>query len=108
MRGLVVSLCLLLTACVHPHVYTLEEVTTRPRLQSQLPQPRGSHTAGVVIAECVVKRDGTVSSVRIVRSHDSQTDQVTIAALKQAKFTPAQRAGKPVDVRMLFTMNFTS
>jgi TonB family protein len=63
--------------------------------------------SGVVIADCVVRKDGSVGDVKIVRSLDAATDQATVAALRQWRFTPAQRAGKPVSVQMLISMNFT-
>jgi TonB family protein len=102
------SLCLLIVGCAHPRVYAIDQVTMPPHLESRVAAAPGLHTSGIVIAECVIKTNGTVGSVRIVRSHDAETDRATVNALKQARFTPAQLAGKPVPVRLLFTMNFSS
>jgi periplasmic protein TonB len=64
---------------------------------------------GVVMLECVVKSDGTVGDVRIVRSLDSTfgLDQEAINAAKQWRFAPGTRMGEPVAVLVTIELTFT-
>ena len=105
----VAALCVLsCAACAHPHVYSLSEVATPPRIASQVKPSPTVKVSGVVIVDCVVRKDGSVGDVTIKRSLDAASDQATVAALRQWRFTPARRQGKPVSVHMLVSMNFTS
>ena len=64
---------------------------------------------GTVLLECVVRPDGTVTDVQVVRSLDSTfgLDQEAIKAAKQWKFVPGTRLGEPVSVLVTIELTFT-
>jgi TonB family protein len=53
---------------------------------------------GEVLLEIVVRRDGSVGDVRVLRGLDRGLDQRAAAAVRQWRFAPANRRGAPVDV----------
>jgi TonB family protein len=53
---------------------------------------------GDVLLEIVVRRDGSVGDVRLLRGLDRGLDQRAIDAVRQWRFSPAKRHGAPVDV----------
>lgn len=62
--------------------------------------------AGDVVLEIVVKRDGSVGQVRVLQSLGGGLEQKAIDAVKQWKFSPATRAGTPVDVVVEVSVGF--
>jgi TonB family protein len=64
---------------------------------------------GIVVLECVVRPDGTVGDVQVVRSLDSTfgLDQEAIKAAKQWRFAPGTRMGEPVPVLVSIELTFT-
>ena len=64
---------------------------------------------GVVVLECVVRPDGTVGDVQVVRSLDSTfgLDQEAVKAAKQWRFAPGTRMGEPVPVLISIELTFT-
>ena len=64
---------------------------------------------GTVLVACVVRPDGTVGDVQIVRSLDPTfgLDLQAIAAVKQWKFAAGTRLGEPVAVRITIELTFT-
>lgn len=63
---------------------------------------------GTAWLECIVLADGTVGSVRILRSLDARygLDEEAIKAAKQWRFRPARRAGVPVPILITIAMDF--
>ena len=56
----------------------------------------------------MVLTDGTVGDdVTITRSLDDELDQEAIKAMKQWKFKPGTKDGKPVNVQVNIEMTFT-
>lgn len=74
---------------------------TRQALQKKI---QGSVFMAVVVAE-----NGGVGDVRITRSLDAEygLDRQAVIAVKQWKFTPGRRHGKPVAVEVTIEMTFT-
>jgi periplasmic protein TonB len=80
-------------------------------------QPRPSYTSdamrakvqGVVLLECIVRPDGSVSDVNVVRSLDPTfgLDQEAIKTAKQWRFRPGTRLGEPVPVYITIELTFT-
>jgi TonB family protein len=76
---------------------------------------RASYTAearrqaieGEVVLEVVVRRDGRVGNVRVMRGLGAGLDQKAIDAVRQWHFTPARRQGAPVDVVVTVSVEFT-
>ena len=61
---------------------------------------------GEVVLEIVVRRDGSVGDVRLVKGLPSGLNDRAIAAVKQWRFTPATRLGQPVDVLVEVAVEF--
>lgn len=62
--------------------------------------------AGTVILYAVIHADGTVGSVRVLRSVDDRLDQYAAQAIAKWKFEAASRNGAPVDVEATFWIPF--
>ena len=64
---------------------------------------------GTVLLECVVRPDGSVGDVQVVRSLDSTfgLDQEAIKAAKGWRFAPGTRLGEPVPVLITIELTFT-
>jgi TonB family protein len=62
---------------------------------------------GAVRLEIVVRRDGSVGSVQLVRGLGSGLDRMAIDAVRQWQFAPARRNGVPVDVIAEVSVQFT-
>lgn len=64
---------------------------------------------GTVLIECVVRPDGSVSDVQVVRSLDPTfgLDQEAMKAARQWRFRPGTRMGEPVSVLVTIELTFT-
>jgi TonB family protein len=73
------------------------------------PEALKAKISGNVVLECVVLPDGTVGSVRVVRSLDQQfgLDEAAIRAAKQYRFEPGTKDGRAVPVVVALEMTFT-
>jgi protein TonB len=69
-------------------------------------EARKARYQGTVVLEAIVKRDGTVDILRVVRSLGFGLDENAIQALKQWRFKPGLRNGVPVDVALNIEVNF--
>ncbi len=61
---------------------------------------------GKVIVEATVDTDGRVAEAKVVNEADARLAQAAIDAVKQWKFKPIQKDGKPVKVKTTVTLNF--
>ena len=61
---------------------------------------------GTVILYAVIRSDGTVGNVRVLRGVDRRLDQFASEALTQWQFQPATKNGSPVDVEATFQIPF--
>ena len=64
------------------------------------------NVGGTVILYAVIHADGTVGSVRVLRSVDERIDQYASAAIAKWKFNPATKNGAPVEVEATFWIPF--
>ena len=64
------------------------------------------NVAGTVILFAVIHTDGTVGSVRVLRSVDDRLDQYASDAVSRWQFQPATKNGAPVDVEATFQIPF--
>ncbi len=64
---------------------------------------------GSVWLECIVKPDGSVGDVKVIRSLDSTfgLDLEAIKAARQWRFRPGMRMGEPVSVQVIIQLDFT-
>jgi TonB family protein len=72
------------------------------------PELRTAHVEGEVILYAIIRKDGTVDSVQLVHSVDSQLDANAMEALAQWKFQPAEKRGEPVDLEAVVHIPFRS
>lgn len=61
---------------------------------------------GTVRLFAVIRKDGRVAAIEIIRGIDRRLDQSAADALAQWRFEPARRAGAPVDVDAVFEVPF--
>lgn len=69
-------------------------------------QGRRQGVEGDVVLEIVVRRDGSVGEVKILRRLGAGLDQKAIDAVRQWRFSPARRQGAPVDVVVEVAVEF--
>ncbi len=72
------------------------------------PEMRASHVDGEVILYAIIRKDGSVDSIQLVRSIDPQLDANAMEALAQWKFSPAEKHGEPVDLEAVVHIPFRS
>jgi TonB family protein len=61
---------------------------------------------GDVVLEIVVRRDGSVGQVRVLRSLGAGLEQRALDAVRQWRFSPSRRNGEPVDVAVEVAVEF--
>ena len=61
---------------------------------------------GDVTLYAIIRRDGSVDSIQVVRSLDLLLDQNAMEALARWKFRPAERGGSPVELEALVQIPF--
>jgi protein TonB len=94
-------------------VYELGAGIAPPRVTHQVnPQYpenlRGVRVEGVVGIGVVVTSKGIPDNPQVVKSLDKQVDRCAVEAVKQWRFAPAQKQGKPVAVRIMIELEFHS
>lgn len=67
---------------------------------------RRRNLEGDVLLEIVVRRDGTVGDVKLVKALGAGLDQRAVQAVRQWRFAPARRLGIPVDVIVEVSVEF--
>jgi TonB family protein len=61
---------------------------------------------GEVILYAIIRRDGTVDSIQVVRGLEPELDANAMEALARWRFKPAERGGQPVDLEAVVTIPF--
>lgn len=92
------------------HVYELAEVAP-PRVTRQVnPEypERGIRVQGVVAIGVVVTSKGLPDDVKVVKSLEKDVDRCALDAVKQWRFAPAKKDGKPVAVHITIEIEFHS
>src|SRR5437667_2399808 len=64
------------------------------------------HVEGEVVLYAVIRRDGSVDSIKLVRGSDDQLDANAMNALSQWKFRPATKQGIPIELEALVHIPF--
>lgn len=70
-------------------------------------EARRANITGEVEMEITIRRDGTVSDVRVVRGLGGGLNDRAVAAVRQWRFAPARLKGTPVDVIVEVSVEFT-
>jgi TonB family protein len=85
-------------------IYDLGPDVVPPRIVKQVAPRRstnrGVRVVGSVTVALVVSSKGIPKDVRVVKGLDPDIDQSTVEAVEKWRFTPAQKDGKPVAVRI--------
>ena len=85
---------------------------TPPRLLREVKatytdEARRANLSGDVDLEITIRRDGTVSDVRVMRGLGGGLSDRAVAAVRQWRFAPAQLKGVPVDVIVEVSVEFS-
>jgi len=67
---------------------------------------RKGRIEGTVVLEAIVKKDGSVDILRVVRGLGFGLDENAVKALKQWRFRPGMKNGDPVDVSLNIEVTF--
>jgi protein TonB len=70
------------------------------------PNAVAENIEGEVILYAVIRRDGSVDSIQLVKGIDQGLDTNAMRALAQWKFRPAERNGEPVDLEAIVHIPF--
>ncbi len=70
------------------------------------PTLMNEHVEGEVMLYAVIRRDGSVDSIQVVRGVDEELDKNAMNALSQWKFRPAMRQGEPVELEAIVHIPF--
>jgi protein TonB len=62
---------------------------------------------GDVVLEIVIRSDGSVGNVKVLRGLGFGLDDRAVAAVRNWKFSPARRLGTPVDVIVEVEVEFS-
>lgn len=92
-----------------PHVSSNDLAGPTPVKKSDPKYPPtliNERVEGEVVLYAVIRADGSVDSVELVRGLDEQLDNNAMFALSQWKFHPASRQGTPVDLEAIVHIPF--
>ncbi|HEX6640613.1 MAG TPA: energy transducer TonB, partial [Thermoanaerobaculia bacterium] len=80
---------------------------TETRVEPTYPDDyRRARIAGLVVLEVAISETGAVENVAVIKSLAPGLDMAAVNAVRQWKFKPATRDGKPVPVLFNLTINF--
>ena len=82
------------------------QILTKPR-PDYTEEARKNKITGSVIVEAVFRADGKVSGPRVVRGLGYGLDEKAIEAVMRIQFRPAERSGRPVDLRQKISVTFS-
>lgn len=87
---------------------TLPKVVSEVRAQ-YTPEALEARIEGTVMMTTAIRTDGTPSDIAITKSLDAEhgLDEEAVAALRQWRFEPGMKNGKPVPVRVTIEMRFS-
>jgi TonB family protein len=74
----------------------------------QYPNGRGVRASGSVLIGLIVSSKGLPKDPHILKSLDKDLDQSAVDAVKEWRFAPAQKDGKPIAVRVSLQIQFHS
>ena len=92
-----------------PHVASADLTGPSPIKKSDPRYPTeliNEHVEGEVVLYAVIRADGSVDSVELVRGLDEQLDNNAMEALTQWRFKPATRQGTPIDLEAIVHIPF--
>jgi TonB family protein len=69
-------------------------------------EARKARFQGTVVLEAILREDGSADDIRVIRSLGFGLDESAISAIKQWRFKPAMRGGKPFPLLLKIEFNF--
>jgi TonB family protein len=90
-------------------VYEIGHGVTPPRLTHRVEPEHPAHgfrITGAVLVGLVVTSKGEARDVYVVQSLEKEVDQAAVDAVKQWRFDPATKEGKPVAVKVRAEIRF--
>jgi len=91
-------------------VYELSEGVQPPRITHRVnpnyANVRGVSAKGSVAIALIVTLEGATKELRVVKSLEPEVDRAALEAVRQWRFAPAQKDGKPVAVRVTIELEF--
>jgi TonB family protein len=67
---------------------------------------RRARYQGSVVLSAIVRKDGSIQILKVLRGLGLGLDENAVEALKKWKFRPGTRSGEPVDVALNIEINF--
>ncbi|RMG43562.1 MAG: energy transducer TonB [Acidobacteria bacterium] len=89
---------------------TSPELIPETKVEPEYPElARKARIEGKVILRAVIRKDGTVGDIEVLRAPmpDLGFTEAAIAAVRQWRYRPGVQNGRPVDVYLTVTVNFT-
>jgi len=111
-RFLLISACAVLYCAAEEDepVYDLAAGMTPPRVTKQVnphySTNRGVRAVGSVLLALVVTSKGLPKDPHVIKGLDPDLDQSALNAVKEWRFSPAEKNGKPVAVRVSLQIQF--
>ena len=95
-----------------PDVFKPGDDVTTPKVVKEvkpqyLPDVLRAGVSGSVEIECVVLADGTVGDARVATALHPELDAEALASVRQWRFEPGRKMGKPVPVQVTIELSFT-
>jgi TonB family protein len=95
-----------------PDVFKPGDGVSEPRVISEVrpdytPETKAKGIEGIVTLDCVVLTSGRVGQVRVTKPLEPALDDAAIRALRQWRFVPGTKDGKPVPVQVSVEIAFT-
>jgi TonB family protein len=76
-------------------------------LPSYTEEARNAHISGTVLIQCIIRKDGTADSFKIIKGLGYGLDESAINAIaKKWRFSPGSRNGVPVDAQISIQVAF--
>ena len=83
------------------------EAALEEYIQSHLQYPEGTDNQGIVVVQFVVKADGSIGEVKVLRRADEALNEEAVRVVKSLpKFTPGRQNGQAVSVWYTFPVSF--
>lgn len=70
------------------------------------PSLMNAHVEGEVVLYAIIRRDGSVDSIQLMKGVEGQLDQNAMEAFARWKFRPATRNGAPVELEAVIHIPF--
>ncbi|MFI5181390.1 MAG: energy transducer TonB [Thermoanaerobaculia bacterium] len=95
-----------------PSVWMIGGEVTGPKEISRVravypPASWKARKSGLVVIEAVIDATGGVTRAEVIHRADPELDEAALSAVRQWRYEPATRDGKPVAVFLTVTMSFT-